>query len=464
MVPLAMELRPPAAPAAADPPRVPWRGLWLVAAAALVVRYAFLLLEPATHPVADERTWVNWALENLLSEKVGLNPLRTRMIFYPPAYPYFIALPYLAFGTLAAVKWLQATLAALLVPAIGGVGARAFGAKAGLVAGGLVAVYPELVWFSVHFWSETLFMVFLWWAFERLLAADAGGGARPGVAAGLLWGAAILTRETALYFTPLAALWLAWRAPRPGGLRRATAFVLAATLVVVPWTWRNWVVFHAFVPVSTAGGLNLYQGNARLTRQQVYDRYDAVQGRIEQYRFARQAGIEAVLERQPFWVFEKLRDEMPKFWEADSLALIHVKRGAYGSVEPTRAALAAVVVLAPYLLLLGLFVAGLSALPWDRRRLLLVGYLVFHNALHVASHGFARYRLPALPVVILVAAWALAAWRDGSYPRLTRPRRVLAAALALGFAVTLVPSLRENWRHEAFGLGRDAGGPLTSEP
>jgi len=464
MVPLAMQQPPAASAGAATGSPLPWRGLWLVAAGALLVRYAFLLLEPATHPVADERTWVNWAIENLLSQKVGLDPLRTRMIFYPPLYPYFIALVYLGFGTLTAVKWAQATLAALLVPAIGAVGARAFGARVGLVAGLVAACYPELVWFSVHFWSETLFMVFLWWAFEWLLAADDGGGLWRALVAGLLWGLGILTRETALYFTPLAALWLAWPAARPGATRRAAAFVLATTLAVAPWRWRNWMLFHAFVPVSTAGGLNLYQGNARLTRQEVYDRYDAVQGRIEQYRFARRAGLEAILERQPWWLLEKLRDEMPKFWEADSLALIHIKRGAYGPVEPARAVLAALVVLVPYVLLLALFAAGLAALRWDRRRLLLVGFLLFYNALHVASHGFARYRLPALPVVILVAAWTLVAWREGGYPRLTRPRRALAAALALALALTLVPSLRENWRHQAFGLSRDAGDPATAEP
>jgi len=54
-------------------------------------------------------------------------------------------------------------------------------------------------------------------------------------------------------------------------------------LAVAPWTYRNWVVFEAFVPVSTAGGLNLYQGNAPLSRQQVYDEYEAIHGRIEQY-------------------------------------------------------------------------------------------------------------------------------------------------------------------------------------
>src|SRR5262249_36434108 len=162
-----------------------------------------------------------------------------------------------------------------------------------------------------------------------------------------------------------------------------------------------WHVFHALVPVSTAGGLNLYQGNALLTREEVYARYEAVQGRIEQYRFARAEGLRAIRDRQPSWIFEKLRDELPNFWEADSLALIHIKRGAYGEVRPAVAVASAVVVLAPYLAALALFVLGLAALPPGRGALLLLSFLAYYILIHVVTHGFARYRLPALPVVFV---------------------------------------------------------------
>jgi hypothetical protein len=334
----------PAAPPDADLPTA--RTLVLLTVVGLAARAAFLLLEPATRPVADERTWTNWAVESLATPRVGFSPLRTHMIFYPPLYPYFIAVPYALFHTLQAAKWAQAAVSALLVPAVGLVGGRAFGARAGVVAAGIVALYPDLVWFAAHFWSETLFLVLLWWAFERLLAGDRRASVGAVAAAGLLWGLAVLTRETILYLTPAAALWLAWRSGRGGG-KRAAVFLLCAALTVVPWTIRNWIAFHAFVPVSTAGGLALFQGNARLTRQEVYDRYEAVHGRIEQYRFARREGWRAIGERQPLWALEKLRDQMPRFWEADSLALIHIKRGAYGAVPPAIAGAAAIVILVP---------------------------------------------------------------------------------------------------------------------
>ncbi len=427
------------------------RKLLLLTCCALLVRVAFLLLEPETQPIADERTWVNWAVENLVTPKVSFSPFRTRMIFYPPLYPYFIAVLYWLFGALVAVKWAQVLVGVLLVPALGRLGARVFGEGAGLAAAAWVAFYPDFVWYSVHFWSETLYLVVLWWAFERLLAADRAPAWWPAALAGVLWGLAVLVRETSLYATPLVALWLLVRRGRQGRAR-AAAFFLAASLAIAPWTYRNWVVFRAFVPVSTAGGLNLWQGNAGIPREQVYVLYDAVQGRVEQYRHAREMGIRAVIERQPWWIFEKLRDEMPRFWEADSLALIHIRRGAYGTVGGGWALASALLVMLPYLVLLSLFVAGLLRVPASRELALLLGFLVLHNLLHVATHGFARYRMPVMPVLFVIAGYWLATRSAESAAPLTRLRLALATAAALALAVSVAPSLRDAVVHPAYGL------------
>jgi 4-amino-4-deoxy-L-arabinose transferase-like glycosyltransferase len=448
-----------ASPAAPER-RTSGRLLLILTLAGFATRAAFLLAEPATSPVADERTWIDWA-RNLSSEKVGFSPFRTKLVFYPPLYHYFIAVLETALGSLAAVRWAQVLLGSLLVPAVGRVGALAFGEPAGLAAAAITAFYPDLVWFSAHFWSETFFLVLLWWAIERLLAAD-NRGAAAALAAGILWGLAILTRETILYFTPLPALWLLWRRPRGAGLR-AAVFALAAIAVVAPWTWRNWVVYRGFIPVSTAGGLNLFQGNAPLTRQQVYNRYRSVSGRLEQYQYARRMGLQAILERQPWWLLEKLRHEMPMFWEADSLALVHIKRGAYGSgIAPGWAAAAAIVVLVPYLAVLALAVAGAATLPVTRPRVLLLLFLLYYVAIHVATHGFARYRLPVMPVLFLLAGAAWAALRRGELPRVRGRTLALAAALASVLVLCLIPSFRRNLGHPAFGFA-DGGDSAAEE-
>ena len=426
----------------------------------LAVRALWVALEPATSPVADETMWLTWGTEVLPSPEVAFSPLRLRFIFHPPLYLYFLGVPFAATGSLAAVQYLQSLVGALLVPALGLLGRSAFSEPAGLAAAGLAALYPELIWFAAHFWAETLFTVLLWWAIERLLASDTRGSGWAAVGAGLLFGLAILTRETVLYFLPFAALWLAWR--RPGGVRRAALVVVASLLVVLPWTVRNWVVFDAFVPVSTAGALNLWQGNTRLTRQEVYEEYWAVRGRIPKYEHARARALEAILERQPLWILEKLRSELPEFWAVHAQPIVHVERGAYGIVRRPLALAAVAVVLVPYLAVLALFVVGLSRLPSGRAPLLVLAFLVFYVLLHVAAHGYPRYRLPVMPALFLVAAHGAWALRTRPRPATDRTRLVAAAAAALVLALCVAPSLagwiRKPWPPPWFeGLGVEPG-------
>ena len=441
------------------------RKLALVTLAGLALRVAFLLLEPPTQPVADERPWTSWGLETA-GPKVRFSPLRSDLGFFPPGYPYFVGAVHAAFGSLEAVKVAQVLVSSLLIPAVGRIATLAFSPAAGLAAAGIAAFYPDLVWYSAHFWSETLFLTLLFWAFDRVLAADAGRRTGVAIAAGLLWGLATLTRETALYLAPLVALWLVWGRRDAGGVRRGAVFLLAALATVAPWTLRNWVKYEAFIPVSTAGGLNLWQGNAPLTRNEVYERYYAVEGVVAQFRNAQAQGLAAIAERQPLWLFEKLASELPRFWEADSLALIHIKRGAYRPVSPRGARRAWLLVIVPYLVLLALFVPGLASLEWSRERALLVGYLAIYTLLHVATHGFARYRLPVMPVVFMVAASFWLAWREGRAP-LRSPRcRFAAIALAGLTLLILVPSFRMNYEHPAFGFVRETPGvtaPGTEE-
>jgi Dolichyl-phosphate-mannose-protein mannosyltransferase len=423
------------------------RGLLALTVAGVVARLLFVVLEPHTYPVADETMWLTWGTRVLPSPDVDFSPLRLRFIFHPPLYLYFLGGVYALFGSLTAIKVVQGLLGASLAPALGLIGARALGERAGLVAAAVAALYPELVWFCAHFWVETIFTMLLWWGFERLVAADALASSRVAALAGLLFGLSVLARETALYFLPVAVIFLAWR--RPTGRVRGALFLACALLVILPWTVRNWLVFHAFVPVSTAGALNLWQGNTRLSRQEVYEEYWAVHGRIEKYRHARERAIESILRRQPWWLLEKIRDEMPEYWAAHGQPIVHLERGAYGDVPRGRAFAAIAVVLAPYLLVLALFVVGVAAVPLNRATALLLSFLVFYALLHVAAHGYPRYRIPSLPVLFLLAGQGWVFLRTRPRPRLGRRRVSAAAVVGLLLALFVGPSLvrwvRDPW-------------------
>ncbi len=118
--------------------------------------------------------------------------------------------------------------------------------------------------------SETLF-IFLFVAALVALVPAAGRVGPLGrgrlVTAGILFGLSVLVRPVSLAALPVLALawWLQGRSEGPGiGLRRAAGqagWLLGCTvLLVAPWTIRNAVRMHAFVPLSTNNGDNLCIG------------------------------------------------------------------------------------------------------------------------------------------------------------------------------------------------------------
>jgi len=413
---------------------------WLFLAA-LGVRALFLLVEPHARTIGDEGLWRQMARE-IASEEVGFSPLRSRLISHPPLYPYVLAVSVTLLGTFQAVKWVQVLLGALLVPAVARVAGRAGGPRAGLVAGLLAVAYPELVWHSTHFWSEVLLLPLLWWGFERVLAADARVAWRAAAAAGLLWGLALLTRETLLYFAPLVGIWLAWR--RPAGRGPAAAFLLACVLTVSPWTARNYLVFGAFVPVATRGNVMLLLGNT----DRPWDEVVAETGALGPVAGPRQAFAQAIreaLSHPPEWYPRKVFREMAAFWGVHNLSVIHLQYEAYGPVSKWTNRLASALTIVPYLALLALAVLGAAGTGIDRTRVLLLGFLAGYTLLHAVAFGFPRFRLPVLPVLFLLAAEGWIRVREG--PPLGRRRRLLALALGLLALAVLAPSVADTWGH-----------------
>jgi hypothetical protein len=64
-----------------------------------------------------------------------------------------------------------------------------------------------------------------------------------------------------IFFLP----WIVWQMKKGSSrrklLRDISISILIAIAIVLPWTIRNAVVFHSFIPISANGGYNLYMGN-----------------------------------------------------------------------------------------------------------------------------------------------------------------------------------------------------------
>jgi len=133
----------------------------------------------------------------------------------------------------------------------------------GALAGALiVAIYPALLEYQGMLMSEPLAATLLsggvlgsFWAWD--------GGAARWLLPGALFGALALTRPEYVGMAVLVALVIAVRGLpsdwRPS-LLRAAVFLLAALVVIAPWTIRNAVALDRFVPISTGGGQVLFAG------------------------------------------------------------------------------------------------------------------------------------------------------------------------------------------------------------
>jgi hypothetical protein len=81
---------------------------------------------------------------------------------------------------------------------------------------------------------------------------------------GSLWGLIALSNSSLLTFLPACGLWVVWpvlrgRVPLGSALRGVTLSALCFAAVISPWVIRNWEVFHAFVPMRSNFGAELYE-------------------------------------------------------------------------------------------------------------------------------------------------------------------------------------------------------------
>lgn len=194
-----------------------------------------------------------------------------------PGYPLFLA-PFLTLGGHTLAKFAQLLVAAALAPLTYRL-ALALRRERGeaLIAGGLVALSPMLIYFSARFMSESWFVALSTSFLLAWLYAWQSGSARAAALAGVLGGAATLARGVILPFGGVLALVaLLRRKEQPRWIALVALCGLAWAGVVAPWTARNWRAYGRFVPVSVQGGWNFYEGLTVDPDEIRYKRADAM--------------------------------------------------------------------------------------------------------------------------------------------------------------------------------------------
>ena len=188
-------------------------------------------------------------------------------IFWPPGWPLVIAGVYTLVGEHpGAVVALEVLLGSLTALGVAGIGARLLGRRTGLAAGVIYALWPGNVYLTAVLLSETAFLAWLVASLWLLLAALEWQGCKrvTGLcAAGVLFGAAALTKAEPLALLPVLAAVLALRVARSDWLVHGGALLLGIAVVLAPWALRNQAIFGAPIVTSASGGTNFWIGNHR---------------------------------------------------------------------------------------------------------------------------------------------------------------------------------------------------------
>lgn len=347
--------------------------------------------------------------------------------FYPPGYPYLVgAVVWVVWHTpipdhavVRTVGVLQAVLGALSVLLAYAVARAAFSTRAALLAAAIVALYPNLISTTATLQLETVFVFLtLLTVFVMLpvVTADRPSTGRL-VAVGVLAGAVALVRPTiGLVIVAGLATLLVARVPATVLLRSVGLVVIAMVLALVPWTVRNAVRLHAFVPVATGIGPTLCvsrnaEANGMLDTNLMY-RY------CQPHRaFATPADLDVATSnygtrRAIDWVIHHPVDELRMWGTRTRLAF----RDDTSGLADTRATmtrgwsdLVTFVSNAASFVVLGLAAVGAVVVLRQRTRAaLFVLFVALALSLQpIILYGDPRYRVPAEPFFAMLAAAGL---------------------------------------------------------
>jgi tetratricopeptide (TPR) repeat protein len=456
-----------------------WRWFWPTLAGIIVVaalcrfllRAEYLAHHPlATHLILDAATYWEWA-GRIASGRLS----DTQPFFSAPLYPHLLGLLRAVGGGLGSVYTVQILLDLVTATLLAWIGRVRFGAAVGLLAAALFLLMLEPASYSLRVLACTLQLPLVCVAWLSLLAAQHRPSLARALAAGAALGLLALAYPPALACLPIFGLWWWWVTGHTlRGAGRAGLAVLAGLAVISPATIHNYRACGEAILISAQAGITFAQGNAPgadgiykalpgVARDRQTQNRDALRvyqqstGRAPSWRavsrFFFQRGLD-YWHSEPAAALQLLATKAYWFLTGHRYDDIYVPAAEQAEGLLTRLRL--VPLHTPWLIL-----PALPALVvWARRLKTYLPELMLFAlppAVVLAFWYSPRYRLPAVPVIVMGCAWTL--WRAVQAPTRRGWSIVLAVALAGNVGLHLAnralrfDRLEPRRAHLFFGLG-----------
>jgi len=319
-------------------------------------------------------------------------------------YPLYLAGIY-------AVTGYHPLVARLIQGAVGGallcflvykIGRRVVNEDTGLVGAGLAAVYGYFIYYNVALMTETFFIVLVLLTLYLSLELKENPTVMRWIGLGFSLGLACLLRQTVLLFAPFLLFWLLIELRGKGVRWLYFALPVAIiSLLVIPWTIRNYQVYREFLLLNSNAGYALFASNNpnlgtnwnnELVVVPVPEELEG-QNEAELDRALTHRGIEFIVSDPERYVLLALDKTLEYFWfwpSSDSSRISNLNRVlSFGLYLP--------------FMLYGLW---LSLSRW-RNFVVLYLFIVIHTGIHLLSWPAPRYRLTVDAVSMIFAALAL---------------------------------------------------------
>ena len=239
------------------------KGLWLgvgILALALVVRLIYLSETSKSPtflvPIVDAGTYDNLARSQAQETGPGF-------FWHSFFYPFFLSRVYFFSGnSIVFAKFLQIILGSFLCVLVYNLGWKLFNRWTGALAGVIAALYGPLIFFEsellatgwASLWSVVLVLLFL--------KAAEKNDPRIYFALGVCGGLSIITRATFIPFFLAASIWLILTLRKtPRRAKMIATAIVGFLLIIGPVSILSFHVTGHFTPLPESGPINLYIGN-----------------------------------------------------------------------------------------------------------------------------------------------------------------------------------------------------------
>jgi hypothetical protein len=337
-----------------------------------------------------------------------------------PVYPALVAVIFKIFGihtphAFFAVVFLNILFSVATCVPLFYIGKRVGGLGVASGAAWLWALFPNAIMIPYEWVWDTslsaLLLATILWATMELADTQS---VRAWCGYGLLWGFALMTNPSLGSLLPLLLGWAGYRACKKGRLHFSRPLLACAIAVLccLPWTLRNYLAFHRFIPLRSNLPFELWLGNNEQfdEQSQVVPAADPERAEIRKYvHVGETAFMQDKWQKATGFMRAHPRLEITLFARRFVATWTGVEK-PIDSFRDTDSPLVRLVLISNTFAALG-GLCGILALLRSRSVYafpLAAGPIVY-PVIYYVTHTSLRYRHPIDPIVLLLLAIAVAA-------------------------------------------------------